>query len=175
MNKAAFPSKFETGLWWTSPTVHDILLPKKGEYDMATCKMCGHRLRAGIAKYGARVLSCPRCGAPYIDPQIIELAAISERSREKHRLKYARQMDHKLNAVAALVISVALTMLVSNGAVHGIISLLLLTLCAFAAINVVAFVAKYYLIFPKLIKDSTKRMNDTWYLARMKACMPKAA
>lgn len=121
------------------------------------------------------MLSCPRCGAPYIDPQIIELATISERSREKHRLKYARQMDHKLNAVAALVISVALTMLVSNGAVHGIISLLLLTLCAFAAINVVAFVAKYYLIFPKLIKDSTKRMNDTWYLARMKACMPKAA
>ena len=32
-----------------------------------TCKMCGQRLRAGTATYGARVLSCPRCGAPISD------------------------------------------------------------------------------------------------------------
>ena len=135
-----------------------------------TCKMCGHRLRAGTAKYGARVLSCPRCGAPYVDPQIIELATISHRSREKHRLKYATQMDQRMNALAAVIITVALTMFVSTGAVHGVFSMVLLTLGVYIAINVVGFLVRYYIVFPKLLKDSAKRMNDTWYLARLKAC-----
>lgn len=135
-----------------------------------TCKMCGHRLRAGTAKYGARVLSCPRCGAPYVDPQIIELATISHRSREKHRLKYARQMDQKMNALAAVIITVTLTMFVSTGAVHGVLTMALLTLGVYIAINVVGFLVKYYIVFPKLLKDSAQRMNDTWYLARLKAC-----
>ena len=135
-----------------------------------TCKMCGHRLRAGTAKYGARVLSCPRCGAPYVDPQIIELATISHRSREKHRLKYATQMDQRMNALAAVMIVVALTMFVSTGAVHGVFSMVLLTLGVYIAINVVGFLVRYYIVFPKLLKDSTQRMNDTWYLARLKAC-----
>lgn len=38
------------------------------------------------------------------------------------------------------------------------------------AINVVGFLVRYYIVFPKLLKDSTQRMNDTWYLARLKAC-----
>ena len=135
-----------------------------------TCKMCGYRLRAGTAKYGARVLSCPRCGAPYVDPQIIELATISERSRESHRLKYAWQMDQKMNALAAVMIVVALTMFVSTGAVHSLITMALLTLGVYIAINVVGFLVRYYIVFPKLLKDSAKRMNDTWYLARLKAC-----
>ena len=135
-----------------------------------TCKMCGHRLRAGTAKYGARVLSCPRCGAPYVDPQIIELATISHRSREKHRLKYATQMDQRMNALAAVIITVALTMFVSTGAVHGVFSMVLLTLGVYIAINVVGFLVRYYIVFPKLLKDSAQRMNDTWYLARLKAC-----
>lgn len=135
-----------------------------------TCKMCGHRLRAGTAKYGARVLSCPRCGAPYVDPQIIELATISHRSREKHCLKYATQMDQRMNALAAVIITVALTMFVSTGAVHGVFSMVLLTLGVYIAINVVGFLVRYYIVFPKLLKDSTQRMNDTWYLARLKAC-----
>ena len=135
-----------------------------------TCKMCGYRLRAGTAKYGARVLSCPRCGAPYVDPQIIELATISERSRESHRLKYATRMDQKMNAIAAVIITVALTMFVSTGAVHGLLTMALLTLGVYIAINVVGFLVRYYIVFPKLLKDSTQRMNDTWYLARLKAC-----
>ena len=135
-----------------------------------TCKMCGYRLRAGTAKYGARVLSCPRCGAPYVDPQIIELATISHRSREKHRLKYATQMDQRMNALAAVIITVALTMFVSTGAVHGVFSMVLLMLGVYIAINVVGFLVRYYIVFPKLLKDSTQRMNDTWYLARLKAC-----
>jgi hypothetical protein len=135
-----------------------------------TCKMCGHRLRAGTAKYGARVLSCPRCGAPYVDPQIIELATISERSRESHRLKYATRMDQKMNALAAVMIVVALTMFVSSGVVHGVLTMALLTLGVYIAINVVGFLVRYYIVFPKLLKDSAQRMNDTWYLARLKAC-----
>lgn len=128
-----------------------------------TCKMCGYRLRAGTAKYGARVLSCPRCGAPYVDPQIIELATISHRSREKHRLKYATQMDQRMNALAAVMIVVTLTMFVSTGAVHGVFSMVLLMLGVYIAINVVGFLVRYYIVFPKLLKDSAKRMNDTWY------------
>ena len=135
-----------------------------------TCKMCGHRLKAGTAKYGARVLSCPRCGAPYVDPQIIELATISERSRESHRLKYATRMNQRMNVLAAVIITVALTMFVSTGAVHSLITMALLTLGVYIAINVVGYLLRYYIVFPKLLKDSTQRMNDTWYLARLKAC-----
>ncbi len=135
-----------------------------------TCKMCGYRLRAGTAKYGARVLSCPRCGAPYVDPKIIELATISERSRESHRLKYATRMNQRMNALAAVMIVVALTMFVSSGVVHGVLTMALLMLGVYIAINVVGFLVRYYIVFPKLLKDSAQRMNDTWYLARLKAC-----
>ena len=34
----------------------------------------------------------------------------------------------------------------------------------------VAILIRYYIVFPKLLKDSAQRMNDTWYLARLKAC-----
>ena len=101
---------------------------------------------------------------------IIEPATISHRSREKHRLKYATQMDQKMNALAAVMIVVALTMFVSTGAVHGVFSMALLTLGVYIAINVVGFLVRYYIVFPKLLKDSAQRMNDTWYLARLKAC-----
>lgn len=101
---------------------------------------------------------------------IIEPATISHRSREKHRLKYAQQMDQKMNALAAVIITVALTMLVSTGAVHGVLTMALLTLGVYIAINVVGFLVRYYIVFPKLLKDSAQRMNDTWYLARLKAC-----
>ncbi len=112
----------------------------------------------------------PRCGAPYVDPQIIELATISERSRESHRLKYATRMNQRMNALAAVIITVALTMFVSTGAVHGLLTMALLTLGVYIAINVVGFLVRYYIVFPKLLKDSAQRMNDTWYLARLKAC-----
>jgi hypothetical protein len=32
------------------------------------------------------------------------------------------------------------------------------------------FLVRYYIVFPKLLKDSAQRMNDKWYLARLKAC-----
>ena len=80
-----------------------------------------------------------------------------------------------MNALAAVMIVVALTMFVSTGAVHGVFSMVLLMLGVDIAINVVGFLIRYYIVFPKLLKDSAQRMNDTWYLARLKACTSKAA
>ena len=37
------------------------------------------------------------------------------------------------------------------------------------------FAQKYFVLFPKLENDSEKRMKDTWYLSKMKACSVKAA
>ena len=66
-------------------------------------------------------------------------------------------------------------MFVSTGAVHGMLTMVLLTLGVFAAINVVGFLVRYYIIFPRMVNDSAQRMNDTWYLARLKVCTSKAA
>ncbi len=69
-----------------------------------------------------------------------------------------------MNVLAAIIIAFTLIVPGSNGAVHGVITLLLFALGVFAAINVFGFLSKRYFIFSKLIKESTKRMNVTGIL-----------
>ena len=144
---------------------------------MSTCRMCGEtiKMNTGSLKYGQKVNLCPRCRAPYIDPKIIELATVSDQAKAEHRMKYAVQSDQRLNAIASAVVTLALVMFVSGNAINGFLQMILLFAGTFVGINVIGFLAKYFVLFPKLENDSEKRMKDTWYLSKMKACSVKAA
>ena len=144
---------------------------------MSTCRMCGEtiKMNTGALKYGQKVNLCPRCRAPYMDPKIIELATVSEQAKAEHRMRYAKQSDQKLNAVASLVVTFALVMFASGNLINGFLQMMLLCAGTFVGINSIGFLAKYFVLFPKLANDSEKRMKDTWYLSKMRACSVKAA
>ncbi len=168
----------QKNIWYPPSCAQNPALPKgKVEVFMSTCRICGGtiRMNTGALTYGAKVNMCPRCGAPYVDPQIVELATISNRARAEHRMKYARQTDQKMNALSSFVITLALVVFVSGNSIHGFLQMLLVFAASFAGINVIGFCVKYFVIFPKMESDSEKRMKDTWYLTRMKACRTKAA
>ena len=144
---------------------------------MSTCRICGETLKmnTGTLKYGARVNLCPRCRTPYIDPKIIELAAVPARDRENHRMRYAKQTDRKRTLIAAAVFTLALVAFTSNSLVHGLLPMLLVCAAVYACLHAVGFCAKYFLVFPLLARDSARRMQDSWYLTRMRACFKQAA
>lgn len=144
---------------------------------MSTCRMCGKtiKMNTGSLKYGQKVNLCPRCRAPYIDPKIIELATVPDETKSKYRMKYAIQSNQKLNAIASIVVTFALVMFVSGNLINGLLQMILLFTGTFVGINIIGFLAKYFVLFPKLENDSEKRMKDTWYLSKMKACSVKAA
>lgn len=144
---------------------------------LSTCRICGEKLKmsVGSQRYGATVHSCPRCGTPYVDPKIVEIATVPERERAKRRLSYAKEADQKMYLVAAGVFTLAMIAFTSASLVHSIISMLLLFVGVYAGINVIGFTVKFFLVFPKLTKESVIRMKDTWYLSKLKACYAKAA
>lgn len=144
---------------------------------MRNCRVCGEPLQMtkGQLKYGAKVHTCLRCGTPYLDPGIVELATVSDRDRAGHRMRYARQMDRNLVLFAAFVTTLAAGVFLSGSLVQGIFPLLLVFAGTYAGIHAVSFCVKFFLVFPKLARESTKRMADAWYLTRLKACCAKAA
>ena len=144
---------------------------------MSTCRICGEKLKmsVGSQRYGATVHTCPKCGTPYVDPKIVEIATVPERERAKRRLSYAKEANQKMYLVAAGVFTLAMIAFNSTSMVHGFISMILLFAGIYAGINVIGFAVKFFLVFPKLAKESAIRMKDTWYLSKLKACYAKAA
>lgn len=149
---------------------------KENMCDMTNCRVCGEPLRmnTGDLQYGAKVHVCPRCRTPYVDPKIIELAAVPERDRAGHRMRYARQLDKRLALFAAAMMTLAASMFLSGALVQGFWPLLLIFAGTYAGIVGLSFGVKFFLVFPKLARESAKRMADTWYLTRLKACVRAA-
>ena len=83
-------------------------------------------MNTGDLQYGAKVHVCPRCRTPYVDPKIIELAAVPERDRAGHRMRYARQLDKRLALFAAAMMTLAASMFLSGALVQGFWPLLLI-------------------------------------------------
>lgn len=129
----------------------------------------------GSLKYGAKVHVCPRCRTPYADPKIIELAAVSERDRADHRLRYARQLDGKKVLFAAALSTLAAAVLLSGAPLGGLLPLLLVFVGTCLGMHGVSFCVRFFLLFPRLARQSAARMADTWYLTRLKACYTRAA
>ena len=144
---------------------------------MNTCRVCGEPLRmsTGELKYGAAVHVCPRCRTPYVDPRIIELAAVPERDRAGHRMRYARQLDKRLALFASAMTTLTAAIFLSAAPVQGFLPLLLLFAGTYVGITTVSFCVKFFLVFPRLARESAARMADSWYLTRLKACYTKAA
>ncbi len=144
---------------------------------MNRCKVCGDRLklRSGEIIYGAKVHTCPTCGAPYVDPKIVELAAISENDRATCRLRYATGKNVMKSLVAAMLITLASAALFSAPIVRELEALALVFLGSFAGLNLVSFLVKFYFVFPRLARESKRRMADAWYLTKLKACYSRAA
>lgn len=144
---------------------------------MSTCRICGETLpmNRGSLKYGAKVHLCPRCRTPYVDPKIIELATVSDCDRAGYRLKFATRIDRRLVLFASVLLSLVSTVFLSQPAVHSALSMLLVFAAVYVGILTLSFCVKFFLIFPKLARESAKRMADVWYLTRLKACYTKAA
>lgn len=132
-------------------------------------------MSTGDMKYGAMVHVCPRCRTPYIDPRIIELAAVPERDRAGHRMRYARQLDKRLALFASVMAALTAAIFLSGAPVHGFFPLLLIFVGTYAGITALSFCVKFFLVFPRLARESAARMADSWYLTRLKACYTKAA
>lgn len=144
---------------------------------MNTCRVCGEPLRmnTGSLKYGAKVHVCPKCRTPYIDPKIVELATVSERDRAGHRMKYATQMDNRLALFASIMTTLVSVIFISGYLVQGFLPMLLVFMGTYVGIHVASFCVKFFLVFPRLARESAKRMADAWYLTRLKACYTQAA
>ncbi len=144
---------------------------------MSTCRICGESLpmNMGSLKYGAKVHLCPRCRTPYVDPKIIELATVSKQDRAGHRMQYARQLDKKLVLFASVMVTLSATVFLSLPLVLGLLPMLLVFAASYVGVITLSFCVKFFLVFPKLARESTKRMADTWYLTRLKACSTNAA
>ena len=143
----------------------------KGVTILEKCRICGEilKLTTGTERYGAKVHLCPRCKAPYIDPKIIELATVPERARASHRMRYAKQMDQRMLLIAAAVMTIAMHVFASTRLAHGFFGMLLMLGTVYAGLNVIGFCLRYFVAFPRLTKDSVYRMNDGWYLARLRS------
>ncbi len=85
------------------------------------------------------------------------------------------QSYQKWNAIASIVVTFVLVMFASGNLINGFLQMILLFTGTFVGINMIGFPAEYFVSFPKLAYDSEKRMKDTWYLTKMKACSVKAA
>ena len=144
---------------------------------MSTCRICGERLRmtTGALRYGAKVHFCPRCRTPYVDPKIIELAAVSDHDRAGHRMKFATRIDRRHVLFASFMLTLVSSILLSQAPVRSFLPMLLVFAASNVGILAISFCVKFFLIFPKLARDSARRMADTWYLSRLKACCSSAA
>ena len=144
---------------------------------MSTCRVCGENLKLhrGTVTYGTRVHTCPRCGTPYVDPKIVELATVSESDRADFRLRYATQINLKKSLFAAFLMALASLTLVSGPLVRNPAQMALVFAACFVGMNLACFAVKFFVVFPKLARESSKRMTDAWYVLRLKACYSEAA
>ena len=144
---------------------------------MNRCRVCGDKLKLhnGAVTYGAKVHTCSTCGAPYVDPKIVELAAVSESDRAGHRLRYASGKNVKKSLAAALLITLAAAVLLSAPIVRELEALLLIFFGSFAGLSLVCFLVKFFFVFPRMARQSKQRMTDAWYLTKLKACYSRAA
>ncbi len=132
-------------------------------------------MNTGSLKYGAKVHVCPRCRTPYIDPKIVELAAVSDHDRADHRMKYARQIDSRLVLFTSFMTTLVSVLFISGSLVQGFFPMLLVFAGTYVGIHSISFCIRFFLVFPRLARESAARMADTWYLTRLKACYTKAA
>ena len=144
---------------------------------MSTCRICGESLRmnTGSLKYGAKVHVCPRCRTPYVDPKMIELATVSDYDRAGHRMRFARGIDRRLVLFTSFLLTLVSSVFLSQVPARGALSMLLVFASAYVGISTVSFCVKFFLVFPRLARESAKRMADSWYLSRLKACYTRAA
>ena len=132
-------------------------------------------MHSGTVTYGTRVHTCPKCGAPYVDPKIVELAAVSESDRADYRLRYATESNLKKSLFAAFLLALASLSLVSGPLVHSLAQVALVFVGSFIGMNLVCFSVKFFVVFPKLARESAKRMTNAWYVMKLKACYSEAA
>ena len=132
-------------------------------------------MNTGCLKYGAKVHVCPRCRTPYADPKIVQLAAVSEKDRAGHRMKYATGIDSARVLFASIMNTLVAAVFVSGSLVHGLWPMLLVFAGSYVGIHAVSFCVRFFLVFPRLARESARRMADTWYLTRLKACYTRAA
>ena len=104
-----------------------------------------------------------------MDPRIVELAAVPESDRAGHRLRYSTEENARRSLIIAGFITIVNMVFLSGALVQGFLPILLLFLGNFLGANILSFLVKFFVVFPKMIKASKKRMADTFYLMQMKA------
>ena len=65
--------------------------------------------------------------------------------------------------------------LLSGAPLGGLLPLLLVFVGTCLGMHGVSFCVRFFLLFPRLARQSAARMADTWYLTRLKACYTRAA